>query len=61
MKKIGVIKEMLMERARKRYKRIYPCSRSRKFKDCFTRYNRTLYFWFDTKDHNTHVIFEKLS
>lgn len=61
MKNVDTLKETLMERAKRRYKIIFPCSRSGKFKDCFTRYNKTLYFWFDTKDHNTHVVSKKLS
>jgi len=54
------IEKKLMKKAKKRFKLIYPCSRSQKFKDCYTRYGDTLYFWFDTADHNTHVVFEKM-
>jgi len=60
MKNMERIKMMLMERAKRKYKRIFPCAKSRRFKDCFTRYNRTLYFWFDTEDHNTHIVSEKI-
>ncbi len=60
MKNINVIKERLMERAKKKYKRIFPCSKSRKFKDCYTRHDKNLYFWFDTKDRNTHMVYEKV-
>lgn len=60
MKNIDRLKMMLMERAKRRYKRIFPCAKSRKFENCFTRHRKTLYFWFDTKDRNTHVVYEKL-
>ncbi len=55
------IKETLFKKAVKKYKKIFPCSRSRRFKDCFTVYEDTLYFWFNTKDQNTHVEFKKLA
>lgn len=60
MGKMDKLKTMLMERAKRRYKRIFPCAKSRKFIDCFTRHNNTLYFWFDTKDRNTHIVSEKI-
>ena len=55
------IKTKLIREAKRKYKSIFPCSRTEKFKDCFTLYGDKLYFWFDTADQNTHVVYEELA
>ncbi len=54
------IKTRLFKKALKRHKKIFPCAKSRSFQECYTYYNKTLYFWYNTEDMNTHVEVEKL-
>ena len=54
------IKTRLFNKALKKYKKIYPCAKSRGFQDCYTQHKDILYFWYNTEDENTHVETEKL-
>jgi len=54
------MEKKLFQEAVKRYKRIYPVSRKRNFKDCFTYYEGMLIFWFNTIDRSTHVVKERV-
>jgi hypothetical protein len=55
-----LVKLRLMKKALRKYKRIYPCAKSRKFRNCFTRDGNVMYFWFVTDDKSTHLVSEKL-
>ena len=48
----------LIEKARKTYKRIYPCGARSSLSECFTPIDngRKVVFWFNTQDNNTHVL-----
>ena len=39
-----------------KHKFIYPCSNRPNFKECFTRNEDKLFFWFNTEDQSTHVL-----
>ena len=46
----------LIVRACKKYKRIFPCAKLKSFSDCFTRYKKSVIFWFNTEDGSTHTV-----
>ena len=50
------IKQNLINRAKKQYKAIYPCSTKRKLRDCFTVEENQMIFWFNTEDDTTHIL-----
>lgn len=50
----------LLEKAVKKYDRIYPCGHHEKLNECFTNEGNTLMFWFNTEDKSTHLLMEEL-
>lgn len=50
----------LYRKALKKFSKIYPVGSHDTFEKCFTTFRGNLYFWFDTPDHSTHLISEKL-
>ncbi len=56
---MGSTEKKLIQRAKNRYKKIFPCGNRRTFAECFTKTNDKLCFWFDTEDRSTHVEVEE--
>lgn len=56
-----LVKKRLLEKAVRKYKRIYPCAKSKRFRNCYTQNDDVMYFWFVTEDKSTHIVSEKLS
>ena len=54
------LKRKLIQRAKKKYKKIYPCSYLKKLSECFTIDDNILYFWFNSVDHSTHIVKTKI-
>ena len=54
-------KKMLIEKARKMYKKIYPCGKSETFSECFTENGDHLLLWFNTEDDSTHIVKEMVN
>jgi len=52
--------ERLLEQARARYGEIAPCS-GRNWEGCLTLERGKVMLWFDTPDHNTHMIYESMA
>ena len=50
------LKNTLIEKAKIEYAAIFPCSEKNSFNDCFTLEENSLFFWFNTSDHSTHVL-----
>ncbi len=50
------IQRNLIKKARKMYKKIYPCGEKGKLNECFTYTRKSVVFWFNTKDETTHAI-----
>ena len=50
------IQQSLINRARKKYKTIFPCASKTNFSECFTAYQGKILFWFDTEEGSTHII-----
>jgi hypothetical protein len=50
------IEQTLINRARKQFKQIYPCSSKKGLKECFTVEDNQLILWFNTEDDSTHII-----
>ncbi|MBD3346342.1 MAG: hypothetical protein GF401_14905 [Chitinivibrionales bacterium] len=48
--------QRLISEAKRKYKRIYPCTAKPSLAECFTLHNNKLLFWFNTDDHTTHVM-----
>ena len=55
------IKRKMIANARKKYRRIFPCSFRRNLDECFTIENDKIIFWFNTEDFSTHTLTEALS
>ncbi len=51
----------MIERAIERHHHIYPCRTAESLDECFTRSGGTLFFWYNTDDHNTHIMSEDIS
>lgn len=49
-------KIQLIEEAKEKFKKIYPCGAYFSFAECFTVYKGRLIFWFNTEDHSTHAL-----
>lgn len=54
-------KKKLIQKAKKKYGKIFPCSYNRTFSECFTIHEDTLYFWFNIKGEYTHVVKKKIA
>ena len=54
------IKQTLINRAKKQFKQIYPCSTKKGFKECFTVEDDQIIFWFNTEDETTHIIIQDM-
>ncbi len=53
-------KKKIINKAIKRHNKIYPCGIYSSFDECFTRRNGTLFFWYNTEDKSTHIIYQKI-
>lgn len=54
-----VDKNALIEKARMKYKRIFPCGDKKSLSECFTKEEDELIFWFNTEDDSTRVVTKK--
>ncbi|MDD5674818.1 MAG: hypothetical protein PHC61_11680 [Chitinivibrionales bacterium] len=54
------IRQRMIQRALALHKKIYPCANRRKLQDCFTSEEDRIFFWFNTEDQTTHVLYEDL-
>ena len=52
---------ILIEEARKKYNRIYPCGSSRTLSESFTTFDKEIVLWFNTEDGSTHMIKSEIS
>ncbi|MBD3320564.1 MAG: hypothetical protein GF350_05645 [Chitinivibrionales bacterium] len=50
------LRQRLINQAKRKYRRIYPCTPKPTLAECFTFHNNKLLFWFNTEDHTTHVM-----
>jgi hypothetical protein len=50
------IKYHMIEKARKKYCRIFPCAARATLDDCFTIENDRILFWFNTEDQSTRLL-----
>lgn len=55
---MGKLKKRALDKARKKYGRIYPCGSKKSLYDCFSFEGDSLYFWFNSEDRSTHVVQE---
>ncbi len=55
------LEKTLIAKARSLHESIYPCAQKEYLTDCFTVQGNQLFFWFNTKDHSTHVMIEKIA
>lgn len=49
-------KIQLVQKARKRFKQIYPCRAYNSFRESFTVNKDRIIFWFNTEDNSTHAL-----
>ena len=54
------MKTDMMQKARERYQRIFPCASRGNLNECFTLEGSRLYFWFNTEDDSTHVMYAEV-
>lgn len=47
--------KQLIKQARDKYGKIYPVARKKRLDQCFTTIDGKIYFWFNSKDHSTHI------
>ncbi|MBF0431335.1 MAG: hypothetical protein HQK83_08660 [Fibrobacteria bacterium] len=47
---------LLIRQAYQQHRNIFPCMGKNKLEDCFTTSGNKVYFWFNTKDANTHML-----
>jgi hypothetical protein len=52
-------KSVIIEKATKKFKRIFPCSKKTNLHECFTIEAGELILWFNTDDFSTHCLSEK--
>lgn len=55
------VKEQLINKAKDRFKKIFPCPTTKTLRESFTIENDNIYFWFNTEDKSTHVLAEKIA
>jgi hypothetical protein len=55
------LKKKMIETARSKHPQIYPCASGETLEDCFTIEDNTVIFWYNTEDHSTHLLVEKLA
>lgn len=53
---VADIETGLVEEARSIYQDISPCGGNSTFRECFTREDGKLFFWFNTADRSTRVL-----
>jgi hypothetical protein len=46
----------LMDQATAIHDKIFPCSATKEFEQCFTRDEGKLCFWYNTRDQSTHMV-----
>jgi hypothetical protein len=56
---MNTIKRTMIKKAKNRFKKILPCGRKRKFAECFTVEKDKVFFWFNTEDQSTHVLYSE--
>jgi len=54
------LKKRMIETARRRHNRIFPCASFLNLEDSFTVEGQKLIFWYNTEDHSTHLVVETL-
>lgn len=54
------LKKKLIQKALRKHKKIYPCFEKNRLDSCFTLEKNELLFWFNTKDHSTHIMSAKI-
>jgi len=55
------LKSHLINKARERYRSIYPCHPKEDINECFTVEENKLLLWFNTEDNSTHLVSRELS
>ena len=50
----------LIERAKEKYKAIYPCGRKTEWPECFSQECDQVIFWFNSSDNSTHIERDKM-
>jgi hypothetical protein len=50
------LKNSMIERAREKHERIFPCGGREELSECFTTDCGLLLFWYNTEDRSTHLI-----
>ncbi|RPI97360.1 MAG: hypothetical protein EHM32_01660 [Spirochaetales bacterium] len=50
----------LLQKALETHEKIFPCGGTSTLQDCFTTAGNKLYFWFNTEDDSTHLLFHTL-
>lgn len=53
-------RKRMIRQAIKSHKKIYPCADRQSLQECFTNEGKHIYFWFNTEDQSTHVLYEEL-
>ncbi|MCP3683575.1 MAG: hypothetical protein GY861_12880 [bacterium] len=61
MKTLSDQKKRMIETAKEKWGKITPCGKSVIFHNGFTEYEGKIYFWFNTKGRNTHMITEDIN
>lgn len=55
------IKKKMIAEAKKKYRRIFPCSTRDNINECFTVESGRVIFWFNTEDYTTHMLTKELN
>ncbi|MBN1602252.1 MAG: hypothetical protein JW915_11625 [Chitinispirillaceae bacterium] len=51
------LENTLIDKAVALHQKIYPCAKKERFADCFTIHENRLFFWYNTEDQSTHVLY----
>jgi hypothetical protein len=55
------LENALIDKAVALHKKIYPCSKRERLADCFTRYENRVFFWYNTEDQSTHMLYTEVT
>lgn len=58
---MSALQKRLIEKARRAYKRIFPCTSRQSFEECFTTFGTKCLFWFNTSDNSTHMVIAEIT
>lgn len=50
------IKRNLLQEAKEKYSKIFPCGNNNSLSECFTEEDGLVLFWFNTSDASTHML-----